>query len=195
MSVPAPEGRTVRSRAPRRPRSRLTGGTAADVLLWILATAGTVCIMLVILAFAAHLTLIMFRTGSMSPTIPAGSVALVQRIPADQIRIGDVVTVDREGELPITHRVTSVDGVGSDARTRITMRGDANAQDDPAPYDVSSVRIVRFSVPGIANAVAFLQTPVAIAVMTVGASGLILWAFWPRRARRSRMPLAEETAP
>ncbi|WP_312170785.1 S26 family signal peptidase, partial [Microbacterium sp.] len=67
----------------------------ADIALWIAAVAGVVCMVLVILALTANITLIMFRTGSMSPTIPAGSVAVVQRIPASAIEVGDVVTVDR----------------------------------------------------------------------------------------------------
>ena len=50
----------------------------------------------------------MFKTGSMSPTITAGSVALVREIPASEINVGDVVTVDREDALPVTHRVTSI---------------------------------------------------------------------------------------
>src|SRR3954454_7756091 len=79
-----------------------------DVLLWIAAVAGVICIVLVILAFTANITLIMFRTGSMTPAIPAGSVAVVQRIPASEIEVGDVVTVDRDGQLPVTHRVRSV---------------------------------------------------------------------------------------
>ena len=60
--------------------------------LWVLALAGLVCIVLVVLAFTAHITLIMFRTGSMAPTIPAGSVAIVQQIPASQVHVGDAVS-------------------------------------------------------------------------------------------------------
>lgn len=195
MTVPTFEQSTSRRRARRQPVRRSPAGIVADVLLWALAVMGTVCIVLVILALTAQLTLVMFRTGSMSPTIPAGSVALVQKVPADQIVVGDVVTVDRDGELPITHRVTSVESLGSDDRTRITMRGDANAQDDPAPYDVSTARIVRFSVPGIANAISVLQSPGALAAMTVAASALIFWAFWPRRSGPSPSSATKEEAP
>ncbi|MGO1266499.1 MAG: hypothetical protein ACTMIY_07705 [Microbacterium gubbeenense] len=73
------------------------------MLLWLAAAAGLICIVLVILAYAANITLIMFRTGSMEPTIPAGSVAVVQQVDAAAASVGDVVTVDRAGELPITH--------------------------------------------------------------------------------------------
>src|SRR5690606_24404634 len=87
---------------------RRVGGAIGEVILWIAAVGGLVCIVLVILAVTANITLIMFRTGSMAPTIPAGSVAVVQQVEAAEVAVGDVVTVDRPGELPITHRVTSV---------------------------------------------------------------------------------------
>ncbi|WP_050722561.1 signal peptidase I [Microbacterium sp. GCS4] len=171
--------------APAMPRrGRGIGRMLGDVLLWIAALGGVVCIVLVILAFTAHITLIMFSTGSMSPTIPAGSVAVVQRVPAAEVEVGDVVTVDRAGELPITHRVTSISGGESSAERVITMRGDANAADDPFPYSVTSVRIVLFSVPGIATVIAGMGNPLVLGGLTAAATVLVVWAFWPRSPRR-----------
>ncbi|MGN8026428.1 signal peptidase I [Microbacterium sp. 22242] len=161
----------------RRPTAR---GVLSEILLWIVALAGLVCIVLVILAFTAHITLIMFRTGSMAPTIPTGSVAIVQQIPASQVHVGDVVTVDRPGELPVTHRVRAVaDGSVSGERL-LTLRGDANAQDDVAPYPVSTVRIVRFSVPGLAPVIVAFGNPLVLGGITIGVTALVVWAFWPR---------------
>jgi signal peptidase len=120
----------------------------------------------------------------MEPTIPTGSLAVVHQIPASEIRVGDVVTVDREGQLPVTHRVTSVQGAG-DTRT-ITLRGDANPTDDPDPYVVSQVRIVWFSLPGWANVVVWFSNPVVLGGLTVGATVLVTWAFWPRDDRHGR---------
>lgn len=141
---------------------------------------------LVVLALTANITLIMFRTGSMSPTIPAGSVAVVQSVPASEIDVGDVVTVDREGDLPVTHRVTSVSAGPTDAQRVITMRGDANAADDPYPYTVQTVRVVLFSVPGIATVIVAMGDPLVLGGLTIGASVLVVWAFWPRSSRRRR---------
>ncbi|GAA4781631.1 signal peptidase I [Microbacterium gilvum] len=168
-----------------RPR-RTAGRVLGDLLLSAAALAGTICIVLVILAAVLDITLIMFRTGSMAPTIPAGSVAVVQRIPASEIDVGEVVTVDRAGELPVTHRVTSVSAGASDEERVITMRGDANEADDVAPYTVSSARLVLFSVPGIAPVIASFGSPFVIGGMTVGAALLVGWAFWPRTARMER---------
>ncbi|MFJ2553574.1 signal peptidase I [Microbacterium sp. NPDC087591] len=165
---------------------RHPGRLIADALLWLAAVGGVICIVLVVLAFTAQITLIMFRTGSMSPTIPAGSVAVVQRVPASDIAIGDVVTVDRADELPITHRVTSVEpGATADERI-ITMRGDANAQEDPFPYTVTSVRTVLFSIPGIATVIAGMGNPYVLGALTLAATTVVVWAFWPRAERAER---------
>lgn len=167
------------SAAPGRRRARV-GGAVGEILLWIAAVVGLICIVLVILAYTANITLIMFRTGSMSPTIPAGSVALVQQVDAAEISVGDVVTVDRAGELPVTHRVTSIaEGTTEQART-ITMRGDANDVDDPRPYEVTTVRTVLFSAPGIAPVTAAMGNPLVLGGTTIAAALLVVWAFWPR---------------
>ncbi len=190
MNAPATR-RALRAQTapdPASPSSSRRGGRMlVDALLWCAAAGGVVCIVLVVLALVADITLILFRTGSMSPTIPAGAVAVVQRVPASEIEVGDVVTVDRPGDLPVTHRVTSVlPGAVEDERI-ITMRGDANADDDPFPYTVDSVRVVLFSAAGAASVVVALGDPVVLGGLTVGATALVVWAFWPR-SRRSPAP-------
>ncbi|MDN3442882.1 signal peptidase I [Microbacterium sp. APC 3901] len=174
---------------PPRSARRGLGSALADALLWVAALAGLACMVLVIVALTANITLIMFRTGSMAPTIPAGSVAVVQSVAASQVQVGDVVTVDREGDLPVTHRVTSIAPGASEDERIITMRGDANAADDPHPYTVQTVRVVLLSVPGIATVVVAMGNPSVLGGLTVVATALVAWAFWPRstaspRARR-----------
>lgn len=161
-------------------RIAFAGRILREALLMIAALAGAACIVLVILAFTGGYSLIMFKTGSMSPTIPAGSVALVQKIPAAEIAVGDVITVDRPGALPITHRVTSVSDSTSDVQRVITMRGDANEVDDPLPYTISEGRIVRGSVPHLAHVIVWFGNPIVLGGITIGAAILVTWAFWPR---------------
>ncbi|SMQ73891.1 signal peptidase, endoplasmic reticulum-type [Plantibacter sp. VKM Ac-1784] len=167
---------------PRRSVASIVGST----LLNLAAVGGVVCIVLVILATCFNITLIMFKTGSMSPTIPTGSLALVREIPASDIAVGDVVTVDRAGQLPVTHRVTSVTGGVDTAgpQRTITMQGDANLSEDPEPYTVSTVRIVLASVPGLAYLVVWLSNPWVLAGLTLSCSALVMWAFWPRSDRK-----------
>jgi signal peptidase len=175
---------------PQQTRDRRTpAGVVGDVLLWIAAIGGALCILIVLASVFFHVTLIMFKTGSMEPTIPTGSLAVVREIPASEVAVGDIVTVDRPGKLPITHRVTSVSGSG-ETRT-LTLRGDANPVDDVAPYVVQTVRQTVIWVPGWSSVVIWFSNPLVLGGLTVGATALVTWAFWPRdelhgrrRARR-----------
>jgi signal peptidase len=163
---------------------RTPAGVIGDILLWAASIGGVICILLVLATVLFHVTLIMFKTGSMEPTIPTGSLAVVHEIPASQIDVGQIVTVDRPGQLPVTHRVTSVTGSG-DTRT-ITLRGDANPTDDVAPYVVGTVREVWTWVPGWAQVVVWFSNPVVLGGLTFGATALVTWAFWPRDAGHGR---------
>ncbi|MFD6855995.1 signal peptidase I [Rhodococcus sp. NPDC060090] len=163
-----------------RAKRRSLGSYLAGGVMNLLALGGVVCVVLVIAAVLLNISLIMFKTGSMSPTIPAGSLAVVQEISADDIAIGDVVTVDRPGELPVTHRVIAVHPQGA-GEALIEMKGDANPGPDPGMYRVEQVRKVLWSVPDLAHAVVWLSNPYVLGSLTIGASALVLWAFWPRR--------------
>ncbi|WP_159705084.1 signal peptidase I [Arthrobacter sp. 18067] len=160
-------------------------GRLREILLNIAAAGGAVCILAVICALLFNISLIMFKTGSMSPGIPAGSLAVVREIPAREINTGDVVTVDRPGKLPITHRVQTVEPADGSART-ITMKGDANTEADPAPYVVEKVRLVLWSVPGLAQPLSAAANPVVLGATTIAVSGLVTWVLWPRNPRRRR---------
>ncbi|UYP18327.1 signal peptidase I [Rhodococcus sp. Z13] len=159
-----------------------------NAVLNLLAAGGVVCIGLVIAAFFFNISLILFKTGSMSPTIPQGSMSVVQRISADEIKVGDVVTVDREeGELPITHRVIAVYPQGP-GEALIEMKGDANPSPDPGPYRVTEVRKVLWSVPGAASILVWFSDPLILGALTIGAALLVLWAFWPRKTELESIP-------
>ncbi|MGC0365557.1 signal peptidase [Rhodococcus sp. 27YEA15] len=167
---------TEKNPAPRRSFTSRVG----DGVLQILALGGIVCIGLVICAFAFNITLVMFKTGSMSPTIPTGSLAVVRAVPADTVRVGEVVTVNRgPGELPVTHRVVSVES-RSDGVTVLDLKGDDNPQPDPAPYEVTEVRKVLWHVPGLARVIVYFSNPVVLGLITVAMSALVVAVFWPR---------------
>lgn len=158
-----------------------------DALLWLAAVSGGLCIALVILAYMFNISLIMFKTGSMSPTIPAGSVALVREISAGEISIGDIVTVDRPGDLPVTHRVTHLEAM-DDGQWSISMKGDANEQPDPLPYTAANVRQTLGHVPGLAPVIVSMGSPWVLACLTLGAASLVTWSFWPRRETPQPQP-------
>lgn len=163
------------------PRRRSAWSRIEDWLLTILASLGVICIVATVAAFALNISLIMFKTGSMSPTIPTGSLAVVKQIPASDIAVGDVTTVPRgEGQLPVTHRVVSTTNTGGGVYS-IEMQGDANVSPDPRPYEVTEVKKVLWHVPGLAYVVSTISQPKYMAGITLAASLLVVWAFWPRK--------------
>jgi signal peptidase I len=162
-----------------RTRQRATD-VLRETLLTLAALFGTVCLVVMIGVITLDLGVIVFRTGSMSPTIPTGAAALVRTEPADQVEVGDVVTVPSPlGTLPVTHRVVSTEQL-ADGTTRLRLRGDANDAEDPFPYDVTEVRRVVVSAPGVGYALVRLGDPRVMGGVTVGVALLVGWALWPR---------------
>ena len=80
-------------------------------------------------------------SGSMEPAIPVGAVTLVQPAPLDRLKARDVITFSRpsQPEVPITHRVVSVDRLLDGGGWRIVTRGDANPEPDVWTVDGNHV--------------------------------------------------------
>lgn len=185
----APASRSLR----RSPWYHLRQGFI-DAALWIVGVIGALSLVAAIAAQIGGYSIVLFSTGSMSPTIPAGSASLVQRIPASDIRVGDVVTVDRHDALPVTHRVISKEPQGDDPRAFIIrMKGDANTTEDVNPYQVTEVRRVIYSVPGVAALISRAREPWVVAALTAVAALLVTWAFWPSRRRNAPTRAVEDT--
>lgn len=154
-----------------------------EIVLWIAGVAGIVTLLLAILGTTAGFGVVLFRTGSMSPTIDAGAAALVRTTAAEELHRGDVVTVDRPGKEPVTHRIIHIESVGRGAARALTLQGDANAEPDPHPYEVEHARRVLFSVPNAAPIVSALSRPEGIATVTLIVGVLIIWTMWPTKTR------------
>lgn len=183
MTFHASHSATRPREVPKENTRRSINSRVADALLSTLAILGVVCIIATIAAFALNISLILFKTGSMSPTIPTGSLAVVKQIPASSIEIGDVTTVSRDGgRLPVTHRVVAVTPIGGDSYS-LQMKGDANPSPDAQPYEVTQVRKVLWHAPGLATIVSSVSQPKYMAGITVVASSIVVWAFWPRKQR------------
>jgi signal peptidase len=153
--------------------SSVRSGTVVAAVALFLAAA-----IITVLGFGV--SVVRLETGSMSPTFPADSMLLVRSVPAEQVEVGDVVTVSRDGTVPITHRVVSVIPRGSGAE--LVLRGDANTVDDPEPYQVARVGLVIGGIPFGGGALVAVQSPPGLGVATVVVATLVLWAWWPRRA-------------
>lgn len=124
-------------------------------------------------------------SGSMEPTLPVGSVAVVRPRPVETVAVGDVVTfVARDpasdATRVVTHRVVEV-LPGPGFRTR----GDANPDPDPGVVAVGDVRgVLWYSVPWVGRGMELARTPAGLVVVGGGVlllvgAGLLV----PRRER------------
>ena len=168
-------------RRPRRRRRRLdwlrpTAITAVGVI-------GLLAVVLTLLPLVG-LHVVRLATGSMSPGYPPDSLLLAQSVPAAQAHVGDIVMVQRTGELPVTHRVVATRPQGEAAELR--LKGDANPVEDPMPYDVTRVDRVLGGLPWGGQIVTAARSPFVLGGLTVAASLLVLWAWWPRRRTGDR---------
>lgn len=172
---------TDTSREDRRDRVR-------ELILNVGAVVGLVCIVVAALSMLLGVTPLVFRSGSMSPEIPTGSLALARSVPASEIAVGDVVSVDNQQGVRITHRVVDLAAAPADSGVVATLQGDANPVPDVSPYVFDHADRVFFHIPAIGYAVGWLTSPVAIFFggALVGAVVVLAAGYGPapRRAER-----------
>ncbi|NLG47963.1 MAG: signal peptidase I, partial [Gordonia sp.] len=62
-----------------------------ELALNVGAVLGLMCIVAAIASMLFGITPLVFRSGSMSPEIPTGSLAIARTVDAQDLRVGDVV--------------------------------------------------------------------------------------------------------
>lgn len=188
-------------------------GVVATTLLVVVAA--TLALWFVLSALTGS-TLITFRTGSMAPTMPQGSLAVTVPVKASELKVGDVITVQRVGEeMPVTHRIIAINEVvdrpdntadiraaapGSGApdlsspqAREITMQGDDNDYPDQLPYAITDAHRVVIVLPGAGNVLMLLQSPLGLGSMTLLVAALVTWAFWPKASVRPEQSTCSPT--
>jgi signal peptidase I len=120
---------------------------------------------------------LVFLSGSMSPTIQAGSLALSETVDASEIAVGDIVTVPYHDSY-VTHRVVAV--THSTDKATLTLRGDGNKTPDDTVHEVTSVQRTRIWVPQLGYAVVWFSHAPGVYVLA-GYVALVLGSL--RRAR------------
>jgi signal peptidase I len=157
------------------------------------AIAGLLGIALAVASFVFGLRPVVVTSGSMGPAIATGSLAWARTVGADELRVGDVVTVDGTGGHAVTHRVASIAGTG-DERV-LTLRGNANASADAQLYVVTKADRVVASLPLAGHALAWLGRPAGILVSIGGVLALLASAFGSGRRRARPTAVLPRRAP
>lgn len=146
----------------------MSGGAVArrrhDLPLTLGAVAGVVVLLAIAVLGVVHARPIAFRSGSMSPTIPTGSLALVRRVGAADLRVGDVVTVREQGSA-VTHRIVQL--TRADGSATLQLQGDANPVPDGRVYRVTTTERVVGSVPWLGYGLAALTGPAGMLLAAV----------------------------
>lgn len=141
-----------------RPRRRPVE-VVRETVLTVGAVLGVICVLAATASLLFGLRPLVFRSGSMEPTIRTGALGLARQVPADSVRPGDVVSVIAASGSRITHRVvTTTPG----PTTELVLRGDANSRPDSEVYRVSEVDLLIAQVPGLGYVVSWLRHPIAI---------------------------------
>ncbi|MFC8932558.1 signal peptidase I [Rhodococcus sp. NPDC057135] len=142
------------------------------------AVLGILCIIATALSFAFGIKPVVFRSGSMSPAIPTGSLAFVKSQPVSELSVGDIVSVTTSGGERLTHRVYGIDQLDNNLSS-LTLKGDANNAPDSETYAVADADLVVFSMSRVGYVLAWLSGPIGIFAGGLFAGSLLMIAFRP----------------
>jgi signal peptidase I len=150
-----------------RARTRVGWTVTRQVALTVGAVVGLACIASGLAAVVLGIRPLVVESGSMSPTIAAGSVAFAHPADAAELSVGDVVSVETDTGGRVMHRITALapeDAGAADDRpvVDLTLRGDANPIPDEERYRVASADRVLFSVPMVGYAVVWMRSPLGM---------------------------------
>lgn len=149
-------------------------------------------------------------SGSMRPSMDVGDMVVVREVPADSIRVGDVIQYWSEGEM-IIHRVADI-YQGGNGRLFVT-KGDANSEPDLAPVQPGQIRgKVILTIPKIGwaaiavkalvgSAWSFVSANLVPAALVAALGICIVYAYrgrssngWRASSWRRRRPVARRLA-
>ncbi|WP_284293192.1 signal peptidase I [Luteimicrobium album] len=151
---------------------------AGSALLWAGALAGVLGLALFVGVRSGYVQTLVVISGSMQPTYHVGDGLVSRRVPASAVRVGDVVSARNADGVLVTHRVVGVEDGPGDART-LTLRGDANSGDDPAPYVVERTYVPVVTVPHAKAFVDVVRRPTVGIPLVVAACALVGFALVP----------------
>jgi signal peptidase len=126
---------------------------------------------LFMVAMGTTTPLVVVTSGSMIPTLQVGDLLVLQRVPEDQLKVGNIIVFKDNDtyfhtDNPIVHRIIRIENVSGELR--FITKGDANLPEDQGyrTYDeIIGKEIVR--IPYIGSVSMFLKTPEGIAVIII----------------------------
>lgn len=135
-------------------------GRLREAALTIGALLGLACVVLAVASTFFGVHVLVFRSGSMSPTIETGGAALARTVVAADLRVGDIVSVQNAEGIRVTHRIAAIDHAG--AKASLTLKGDANRAADEYSYQVVKAERVFWHANRLGYLVSALGSPYAL---------------------------------
>jgi signal peptidase I len=160
--------------------------SAREILLTIGALLGAGCLLATAAGYAFGITPLVFRSGSMSPEIHTGDLAVARTVDAASLKVGDIVSVVNADGNRVTHRVRNIAAQG-DAR-QLTLQGDANKAPDAEVYTVTRAERVLFDIPRAGYLVDAAAGPVGLFVLGAFVTGMLVLAFRRRPTNGPKVP-------
>jgi signal peptidase I len=147
--------------------------------------------------FLAGYRPVVVYSGSMEPDLAVGSLAFVERVPAEQIAVGDVITFTdpyQPGRL-VTHRVVET-AERPEGGLAYRTKGDANLEPDPWTIALGEHGgRVALDVPYAGYPLWYAKTREARTALIFLVAGLVLFALLRSIWRDDDQKLSEAAAP
>ena len=133
--------------------------TLLEGLRWIIIVLAVALIILSLLRIRFYVVM----TGSMTPTIPVGSICMVNHnVPFEQIAQGDIISFRTGDAANVTHRAVRITQEG------IITQGDANTVEDAAPVTADNyLGKTILHIPKIGYALLFLNGRIGRVIVAV----------------------------
>ena len=123
--------------SPQAGRKKAIRAESGSITGWIITTVAAVGIIwFAVGLFPFQPALV--GSGSMEPKMYAGDVVVIAKVPADNIKTGDIIQFRVPEGVTIMHRVIEVQETEEGSKTFIT-KGDANDQPDSEPVSPENV--------------------------------------------------------
>lgn len=145
---------------------------ARQVALTTGAVVGLICILVMLAGLLFGVRPLVFQSGSMSPTIGTGALAIAHEVDAAELEKGDIVSVPLPSGGRVTHRIVRIDHI-DDGKAVLELKGDANEVVDATPHQVQSADVVLFSIPMVGHVLSWLTSPLGFILLGLYAAFLI----------------------
>ncbi len=146
-----------------------------EATLWAGAVVGLLSVVAGTAVGFFGFTFLIFRSGSMGPDIPTGSLALAHTVPAADLEPGDVVSVIAANGARVTHRLVSSTLRGDTGS--LILQGDANGTPDEEIYQVTQAERSIASLPYAGYLATVLLSPAGLVAVGCLSGMLVLTGF------------------